>query len=141
MTSKPLTIQLPEPIFRQFALIAEQTQQPIETLVARSAVSNLPPSVENAPEELQATLLQMQTLSKAELLDIAQGQVDSLQHERHLQLLEHNKDSQLSAAERQELTGLRLAADHLILRKAYALAVLKWQGHRVPALDELPVPQ
>ena len=132
---------MPESIFRQFALIAEQTQQPIETLVARSAVSNLPPSVENAPEELQAELLQMQILSKAELLDIAQRQVEPVQYERHLQLLEHHKDGQLNPAERQELTELRLAADYLMLRKAYALAVLKWQGHRVPSLDELPVPQ
>ena len=45
MMTKSLTIQLPEPIFRQFAEIAEQTQQPIETLVAQSVIHHLQTSL------------------------------------------------------------------------------------------------
>jgi hypothetical protein len=43
-----VTIELPEPVFRQLARIAEATQQSVEALAAQSVVSNLPPSVENA---------------------------------------------------------------------------------------------
>lgn len=48
MTTERVTIELPEPVFRQLARIAK-SQQPVEVLAAQSVVSNLPPSVENAP--------------------------------------------------------------------------------------------
>lgn len=48
-------------------------------------------------------------------------------------------EDSLTPEERQELTNLRLAADHLMLRKAYAWSVLRWRGHRLPALKELPI--
>ena len=48
MTTERVTIELPEPVFRQLARIAKATQQPVEVLAAQSVVSNLPPSAENA---------------------------------------------------------------------------------------------
>jgi len=141
MTTKTLTIQLPESIFRQFAEIANQTQQSIETLVVQSAISNLPPPVDHVPTDLRTELLQMQTLSKEDLLEIAKSQINPLQYDRHLELLARKKDDRLDKVENQELSQLRLAADYLTLRKAYALAVLKWQGHRVPAIHDFPIPQ
>jgi hypothetical protein len=36
------------------------------------------------------------------------------------------------------MTALRLEADRLMLRKAYAWAVLRWRGQFIPALNELP---
>lgn len=48
MTPVRVTIELPEPVFRQLARIAEATQQSVEVLAAQSVVSNLPPSVDNA---------------------------------------------------------------------------------------------
>jgi hypothetical protein len=32
---------------------------------------------------------------------------------------------------------LRIAADRLMLKKAYARSVLRWRGHRIPTLNEL----
>jgi hypothetical protein len=138
MTTQRVTIELPEPVFRQLARIAEATQQPVEVLAAQSVVSNLPPSVENAPLEMQPELLKMQNLSIEELLAIAHGLVEPTQHEHHVELLEKNKEDSLTPEERQELTDLRLAADRLMLRKAYAWSVLRWRGHRIPPLKELP---
>jgi len=43
-----VTIELPAPVFRQLARIAEATQQFVEVLAAQSVVSNLPPCVDNA---------------------------------------------------------------------------------------------
>ncbi len=138
MTTQRVTIELPEPVFRQLARIAEATQQPVEVLAAQSVVSNLPPSVENAPLEMQPELLKMQNLSIEELLAIAHGLVEPTQHEHHVDLLEKNKEDSLTPEERQELTDFRLAADRLMLRKAYAWSVLRWRGHRIPPLKELP---
>jgi hypothetical protein len=137
MTPVRVTIELPEPVFRQLARIAEATQESVEVLAAQSVISNLPPSVENAAPEMQAELLKMQNLSLEELLAIANALVEPSQHERHVELLEKNKEGSLVPEERQELTDLRLAADRLMVSKAYAWSVLRWRGHRIPPLKEL----
>lgn len=88
---------------------------------------------------MQAELLVMQTFPVEELLKVAHSQMSSTQQQRHLALLEKNQTVLMTAEDRQELSDLRLAADQLMLRKAYAWAVLRWRGHRIPALDELPL--
>ncbi len=140
MTTQRVTIELPESVFRQLARIAEATHQPIEALVAQSVMSNLPPSADNAPLELQPELLRMQSLSNEELLAIAQAQVEPKQHERHTQLLARNEEGLLTLDEQQELLTLRQTSNWLMLRKAYAWSVLRWRGQRIPTLEELPVP-
>lgn len=125
---------------RQLMRIASATHQPIEALVTQSVLSNLPPSVDNVPSELQADLLAMQTLDTEELYAIAQAQAQVKQCDRQAELLERNKDNQLTPTEQQELTQLRQAADHLMLRKAYAWSLIRWRGHKLPALNDLPAP-
>jgi predicted transcriptional regulator len=140
MTTQRVTIELPEAIFHRFVQIAEATQQPLEDLIAQSVVSNLPPSAENAPLEMRAELMEMQTFNVDELLAIAQTQADAVQHEHHVKLLEKNQAGLMSPEEQNELTNLRLKADRLMLRKAYAWSILRWKGCKVPPLKELAVP-
>ncbi len=140
MTSAQITISLPETVLRQLMRISAATHQSLESLITQSVLSNLPPSTDNAPPELQAELLEMQTLSINDLQTIAQSQIDPLQSERHIELLRQNAENQITAAEREELSDLRQAADWLMLRKAYAWSVLRWRGARIPALEELSVP-
>jgi hypothetical protein len=139
MTTQTLTIELPEPVFQLLTHVAELTDQSPEQLAAQSIAGNLPPSVENAPVEMQTELLAMQRLPVDELLNIACSQIPSHQQERHLMLLEKNQAALLIPEERQELSHLRLTADRLMVRKAYAWAILRWRGHSVPALNELPL--
>lgn len=134
-----VTVELSDPVFQQLVRIAEATSQPIEVLAAQSIASNLPPSADNAPPEMQAELLRIQTLSIDELLKIAQAQIESEQQARHTALLEKNQTDDISPEERQELSELRSSVDRLMLRKAYAWAVLRWRGHGIPSLTELPV--
>lgn len=140
MTTQRITIDLPEAIFRQLVRIAQATHQPVENLVAQSVISNLPPDVDRAAPELQPELLRMQSLTNDELLVIAQAQVEPDQYERHTELLVRNEENLLTPQERQDLAVLRQAADHLMLRKAYAWSLLRWRGQRLPALNELPLP-
>jgi predicted transcriptional regulator len=137
MATQKVTVELPQAIFQQLARIATATQQPLEVLAAQSIASNLPPTPDNAPVEIQAELLQMQTWDDRELLAIAQGEITIEQQQRHIELLEKNQIGELMPAERQELSSLRIAADSLMLKKAYAWSVLRWRGHRLPALSEL----
>lgn len=136
MDSQQVTVELPLPLFRFLARLAEQTDQPLEKLVAQSVAGNLPPSVDNMPEEVQAGLLALQWLPIEELELIAHEQVAEKQQKRHLHLLEKGN---LSAEEQRELADLRRQADLLMLRKAYAWAVLRWRGHPIPRLGEIPL--
>ena len=134
-----LIIELPDPIFRLLEQMAELTQQSPEVLAAQSITGNLPPSVENAPLEMQAELLMIQQSSVEEVQKVAHSQISEADQKRHLALLEKHQDVTLTPEERQELSDLRLAADHLMLRKAYAWNVLRWRGQRIPALRDLPL--
>ncbi|MFM6311390.1 MAG: hypothetical protein ACKPGB_24620, partial [Dolichospermum sp.] len=69
-----------------------------------------------------------------ELLTIAQNQIPESQQELHFQLLEKNQNNQLSESDRLLLKSLRVSADYLMLKKAYAYALLKWQGFSLPDL-------
>lgn len=114
-------VELPEPVFEQLTRIARATQQPLELLAAQSIASNLPPTPDNAPVEIQAELLQMQTWEDTDLLSITKRHINKELQQRHIELLEKNQiQGELTAAQRQELSELRINADKLMLQKAYA---------------------
>jgi hypothetical protein len=90
----------------------------------------------------------MQTWDDKELLAITSGraslnansQITDQQQKRHVELLEKNSGhEELNKSERQELSELRIKADRLMLQKAYAWSVLRWRGHKVPNLNEMPL--
>jgi len=139
MATQKLTVELPEPVYRLLARIAQLTEQSPEQLAAQSIVGNLPPSIEEAPAEMQEELRALQRLPDEELLEIAHSQVSPAQQQRHLALLEKNREGSITPEERRELADLRTEADRLMVRKAYAWAILRWRGHRVPPLEELPL--
>ncbi len=139
MTVQTLTVPLPEPVFRYLKQIAVATRRPVEQIAQESIVGNLPPAVATLPAEMQRELLKFQVMPLDELHGIAASQVSPAQQARHQQLLEKNTTGTLTSAERNELAELRTLADHLMLRKAYAWAVLRWRGQLIPTLDELPL--
>ncbi|MDD1426022.1 hypothetical protein MEO93_12135 [Dolichospermum sp. ST_sed3] len=98
---------------------------------------NAPPAVDYAPLELQGELITMQELTIEELLTIAQSQISESQQELHFQLLEKNQNNQLSESDRLLLKSLRVSADYLMLKKAYAYALLKWRGFSLPDFEQL----
>ena len=49
-------------------------------------------------------------------------------------------ERRLTEAEQQEWERLRLEANGLMFRKAYAAVLLKWRGERFPTLAELETP-
>jgi hypothetical protein len=89
-------------------------------------------------KSLVTELLQMQMWNDLELLAIAKSKISLAQQQRHIELLEKNQIGEITPAQRQELNQLRISADQLMLRKAYAWSVLRWRGHKIAALDQLP---
>ena len=102
MATQQVTIDLPDAIVHQLIRLAEATRQPLETLVAQSVVSNLPPMVDQVSVEMQAELLKMQVLSVDELLPIAHDQVDPEMYQRHVQLLDKNQQGDLTVDEQKD---------------------------------------
>lgn len=139
MTTQSVTLQLPEPVFRYLQQMAVATERPLEQVVRQSVEGNLPPSVASMPPEMQLELLALQALSVEELLSVASQQIPSMVQARHLELLDKNSAGSITPVEQAELAELRLAADRTMLRKAYAWSVLRWRGHAVPPLNELPL--
>jgi hypothetical protein len=132
MAERALTLQLPDPLFQYLEDVAKATRQPLERVAAQSIAGNLPPSVLSAPPELQAELASLQGMSIPELRAVAAGQIDPGQATRHQELLELNREGKLTESERVELMRLRIEADAIMLRKAYAASVLKWLGESSP---------
>lgn len=139
MTTTTVTLQLPEPVFEYLSQMAVATKRPLEQVVQQSVEGNLPPSVATAPSDLRSELLSMQAMTVEQLREIASQQIPPADQARHLALLEKNVAGDLSTPEQEELERLRLAADRLMLRKAYAWSVLRWRGVATPRLDELPL--
>lgn len=137
MANYKLTVELPESVFQQLTRIANLTHQSLETLVKQSIVSNLPPSPDHAPVQMQEELLQLQTMSVEELVKVANSVVPESQQKLHEELLEKNSSDMISSSERKELSNLRSTVDQLMLKKAYAWAILRWRGYRLPALEKL----
>lgn len=52
-------------------------------------------------------------------------------------LLDKNRRDELAQGEQESLEMLREEADMLMLRRAYAYALLKWRGHRIPPVAEM----
>jgi hypothetical protein len=132
MNTQAITIDLPEAIVQQLIRLSEITRQPIESLVAQSVVSNLPPMMEMVAPEMQRELLNLQTLSIDDLLTIANSQIDPAMHQQHVELLSKNQQGTLTALERETLMEYQDLCDRLMLRKAYAWSVLRWRGHPIP---------
>jgi hypothetical protein len=137
--SQKVTIDLPTTVFEKLMALAEATKQPVEALVAQSVVSNLPPTVERFPLEMQVELLKMQTLSTDNLLTIAKSHIDPVLHQQHVELLQKNQQDDLNADEQALLMEFQTLCDRLMLKKAYAWSVLRWRGYPIPAVQDLTV--
>lgn len=134
--TQTITIELPTSVIQYLSRVGQLTQQSVADLAEQSIRGNLPPSVEHAPAAIQADLLAMQEYPLDQLTKIAHSQVSPTDQAQHTALLA--KLDRLTSSERTELSQLRLQADQLMLKKAYAWSLLRWRGQRIPSLNELP---
>ncbi len=137
MTAQTATIQIPQTLYRRLERMAQLTRHSLEEVVTRTLESSVPSLPESMPEEMRNDLLALEGLSDDSLWQVARSQVGAERHEQHSELLAKNRAGTLTEAEREHLTWYRTEADQLMLRKAYAYALLKWRGHRLPTLAEL----
>ena len=132
-----VTVSLSENIYRRLQHASEIAGKPIHEFAAQSVAENLPPLLDMIPARYRDDLRQMEKLSDDELQAIARNRVDEKSQRRHKRLLKKNSAGTLTEDERKALTEMRLAADGVMLRKAYAFLLLKLRGYRLPSVREL----
>lgn len=138
MNTKTVTIELPDKLHNSLRRAAEATQQSLEAVIVQTIAGNVPPFFDDFPADARDELLALQQLSDEELWTVSQNTVSPDQWRRHEQLLQKNARGMLCEDERQELEHLREETDRLVLRRSYALALLKWRGHAIPTPEKLP---
>jgi hypothetical protein len=137
MTIQTVSINVPQNLYLRLERLARLSRRPLETIVAQTLSTTIPPLPEDLPEEMRGDLVALEALDDDALWQVARSTVSPEQHTEHMQLLDKNRAGTLTESEREKLTQLRQSADQLMLRKAYAYMLLKWRGHRLPTLDEL----
>lgn len=136
MSEPTITIQMPQSLYQRLQRLAELTHRPLESLICQSLDAHLPPLLEDMPEPMRADLNALEQLDDEALCRVAQGVWSTEQHERYTELLEQDRVGTLTPPEQVTLEELYQDANRHMLRKAYAHALLKWRGHKLPPLAE-----
>ncbi len=134
MSVQPVTLNLSDTIYHRMQQVAVALNRPLEEIVLQSIQGNLPPVLADLPPDLQPDLRALQSKSDQALWKVAKTQVLATQWKRHQELLEKRETEDLSPGQATELATLRRLVDDLVLRRSYALALLKWRGHAITPL-------
>lgn len=134
MLAQTSTIQLPVALYRRLQNIAEAIGLSLESVVQQSLQGNLPPSLDDVPAEYRANLRPLLHLSDEDLWAVAKVETEKRQWQRQEHLLQLQSEQELTEAQQNELLHLQNIMEHLIYRKSFALALLKWRGAAVDFL-------
>ena len=132
-----VTLKLPEDIYDRVRRAAKGMNQSLETALV-NIVRAATPSRDKVPAEYRAELEAMEDLGDEELMSILRGRPVPSRQRPIERLLEKNQRGRLTDRERRALDELRADGDRLTPRRSYAALLLKYRGHRVPNLEEMP---
>jgi len=111
---------------------AQATHRPLDDVLLHAVQVGSPPRWDDTPAEFQADLAALDRLDDEALWCIARSHKTEADMERYQELLDKSANSILSAAERDELSQLRLEFDRSMLCKVQAAALLRWRGYQMP---------
>lgn len=137
MITKTITLQIPENIYTRLQQAARATRRTLDEVVLHAVQVGSPPRWDDAPANYQADLAALDRLDDDTLWQVVRRRTSVETMARYQELLDKNAEETLTAAEREELTRLRMEAERLMLCKAHAAALLRWRGYSVPAAEDL----
>lgn len=137
MNMHPITLNLPERLYRRLQYTAQAMKKPFDEVLVRAVEVGSPPIWDDVPAVFQADLAALDRLDDDSLWRLARGRQLEDEMPRYEELLDKNANETITPAERSELTELREAADRFMLIKAQAAALLHWRGHTLPPPDNL----
>jgi hypothetical protein len=133
MSLQTINIQLPDEIYRRLRQMATATHQPLEEVIVRTIRGNLPPALDDLQPEMRELVADLEQLGDEAVWAVAREASSRGRWRRHQRLLQKVQDGTLTGAEQVELDELRSSVDREVLRRSYALALLKWRGYTIPA--------
>ena len=108
--AQPISLSIPDPILQQAQQLANQTQQRLEDILLEWLTNSF-------------TELPIETLPDSQILALCTMQLDEHQQETLSNLLDRQRENQLTAPETQELTFLLKLYRRGLVRKAKALKI------------------
>ncbi|MDI6792269.1 MAG: hypothetical protein QME81_05300, partial [bacterium] len=137
MTTRTITLQLPESLYTRLQQAARATRHSLDEVLLHAVQVGSPPRWDDTPAEFQADVAALDRLDDEALWRIARGRKPEADMERYQELLDKNANDILSAEERNELVRLRVESDRFMLRKAHAATLLCWRGYQMPPAETL----
>lgn len=120
MASYPVTLDLPEDVYKRAERVARTTEQPVEQIIL-SWITPPPPT----PDEMFNKVAELGKLSNDELIRIARSVMPETEIARLRELLAMQRKRGLTDAEEREAATLVEREDWYALRRARALYLLK----------------
>ncbi|HEX6384098.1 MAG TPA: hypothetical protein VF177_05460 [Anaerolineae bacterium] len=111
MKTKKVQVELPLSFYDDLQEIAQASSWPLEEVLLQCVKAGMPPTLRKVPEAFHEELLALNRLNDRDLLRVVEDDLPATGKQGEL----HRK------------------ADFNILRRTYALSVLRWRGH--PILD------
>jgi predicted transcriptional regulator len=136
MTTRTLTVNVSEEIYRRLEERARAAAQPVASVVAQTIAQSFAPE-ERLPPALKAELDAMEHLSDEALWTIARSVASPDTLALYDLLIERKQEGALTPEGQQWLAQVAHDTDSLMVRKAHAFLLLKQRGHTLPTLDEL----
>jgi len=134
--TETFTVHLPAVAAYRLRRVAEISSRSIDDVIADTLCTALPPSLEEVPTIYRKQLTALENLPAEKLLAEIQATLPTRKLARYDTLLQAHAAGKLDEAGRKELAALRLEADRLMFRKAYAALLLRWRGVHLPTLEE-----
>lgn len=127
-----IKVQLRDDVYHRLAQMAATLGRPLEEVIDQTIRGNLPPTLSDLPREDRDLVASLALLDDDALRAIASEPLPASRWRRHQRLLRKAADGVLKSDEAVELAALRTAADHSVVRRSCALALLKWRGFALP---------
>ena len=135
MTEYLLTV--PDDVYRRARRIAEQSRQPVDTVLIEH-LRTLPPAMPILAPEEESELEALRHLSEDALWTIARERSNAEENGRLQHLMDKNTQGTISRLEMNELEQLVERGEKLLLRKSQASALLAQRGHTINSQSLAP---
>lgn len=135
MAVQPVTLNLPEAVYRQVRRAAEKARRPVNDLLVE-AVTAVAPVITAAPDSMRTALAQMAYLNDAALWQAARTTMAPAQRERLAGLHDQQQRGTLTTEEQSDEQALLTLHRETVLVRAQAAVLLKQRGYDVADLDQ-----
>jgi len=111
MKIRKVQVELPQSVYEDLKEIAEASSWSLEKVLLQCIKTGMPPTLRKVPEGFHDELIGLNRLNDRDLLRVVEGGRPAAGKENELQR----------------------KADFGVLRRTYALSLLRWRGHPIPA--------